>query len=453
MFIRLIDFINTYIFGPGLCVTVFACGVFLIIKLRPFFITKPRRMRDALRSGGGNSGLSPVKAMLVALAGTLGVGNIAGVASAIYIGGAGAVFWMLMSSVAALPIKYAEIVLALRHRRQGKDNKPHGGAYFYISDMGTKTASACAWLFAVLCLGASLTMGCAVQANAMAVSLDRAFDVPPILCGGVLAVLTLITASGGLERISFLTSKLIPLMSGVYILMCLYIIFGNLHEAGQVLCDIFCEAFSPQAFGGGIIGFITNRALRIGVTRGVVSNEAGCGTAPIAHAGSATDSPAAQGVFGMFEVFIDTTVICTLTALCVLIAGEHGVTLGTDGMGSAISSFSRFIPWADILLCVSVIVFAFCTVICWFYYGKESLSYLCRKKNAPFYGKIYLIVYSVTAAVGALVCSDAVWGLSDLAISAMTALNICALLFSFGEVKQETLAYFYEKNNIMDKIE
>ncbi len=446
MLISFVEFINTYIFGPGLCVAVFACGMFLIIRLRPFFITKPRRMRDALKSGGENSGLSPVKAMLVALAGTLGVGNIAGVASAIAIGGAGAGFWMLASSVAALPIKYAEIVLALRHRRQGRDNKPHGGAYFYISDLGTKTASVCAGLFAALCLGASLTMGCAVQANAMAVSLDRAFGIPPILCGAVLAFLTLFTASGGLERISFLTSKLIPLMSGVYILMCLYIIFGNLPEAGQVVHNIFSEAFSVQAFGGGIIGFITNRALRIGVTRGVVSNEAGCGTAPIAHAGSATDSPAAQGVFGMFEVFIDTTVICTLTALCVLIAGEHGVTPVTDGMASAISAFSRFIPWADILLCISVIVFAFCTVICWFYYGKESLEYLCRKKNGALFGKIYLLIYSLTAAVGAFVCSDAVWGLSDLAISAMTALNICALLFSIDEVKQETMRYFYTKN-------
>ncbi len=442
MILSFIDRINSYIFGPGLCITVFVCGIFLILKLRPFFITKPRRIKAALMSGGTGT-MSPVKAMLVALAGTLGVGNIAGVASAIAIGGAGAVFWMLASSVAALPIKYAEIVLAVRHRRYDKKGTAHGGAYFYISDHKTKFAYAMAALFAALCLGASFTMGCAAQANAIAVSLNSTVGIPPIVCGFLLAAVTLSAASGGLKRISFLTSRLIPLMSGIYILMSFFIIFTNLPTAAEVVCDIVREAFDIRAFGGGIVGILTNHALRIGVTRGIVSNEAGCGTAPIAHAGAETGSPAAQGVWGMFEVFIDTAVICTLTALCVLIAEKKGIAPTLDGMSTAIASFGNFIPFADMILCAAVVVFAFCTIICWFFYGTEALGYLRNGKHCGFYQKFYLAAYSVIAVIGSVMPPDAVWSLSDLTISMMSALNITALLLSVKEIKKETEKYFY----------
>ncbi len=442
MILSFIDRINSYIFGPGLCITVFICGIFLILRLRPFFITKPRRIKAALMSGGTGT-MSPVKAMLVALAGTLGVGNIAGVASAIAIGGAGAVFWMLASSVAALPIKYAEIVLAVRHRRYDKNGTAHGGAYFYIADHKTKFAYAMAVLFAALCLGTSFTMGCAAQANAFAVSLNSTVGVPPIICGFLLAAVTLSAASGGLERISFLTSRLIPLMSGIYILMSFFIIFTNLPTAAEVVCDIVREAFDIRAFGGGIVGILTNRALRIGVTRGIVSNEAGCGTAPIAHAGAETGSPAAQGVWGMFEVFIDTAVICTLTALCVLIAEKKGIPPTLDGMSTAISSFGNFIPFADMILCAAVVVFAFCTIICWFFYGTEALGYLQNGKHCGIYQKFYLAAYSAIAVIGSVMPPDAVWSLSDLTISIMSALNITALLLSVKEIKKETEKYFY----------
>lgn len=443
MLASLLDFINTYIFGPGLCVAVFASGIYLICCLRPFFITKPRRIVRALMSGGSESGISPVKAMIVALAGTLGVGNIAGVASAIAIGGAGAVFWMLISAVAALPIKYAEIVLAVRHRRRDTDGRPHGGAYFYISDHGGKAASAFAVIFSVLCLAASLTMGCATQANAIAVSVKGTFGVSPLVCGLILGVLTFTVAAGGLDRIAFLTTRLIPTMSGIYILMSLFVILTNLPLLGEVICDIVAEAFDMRAFGGGIIGFITSRALRIGVTRGIVSNEAGCGTAPIAHAGAEVTTPASQGVWGMFEVFVDTIVICTLTAFTVLIAEKHGIAAVSDGMASAIAAFGQFIPFSEPILCAAVIIFAFCTIVCWFYYGTESLSFLCQN-HCGIWKKLYLIIYSLCAVFGAAASAETVWSLSDLSISAMTAVNITAILLSVKEVKYETDRYFYK---------
>ena len=430
-----LDFINSYFFGPGLCVTVFLTGIFLIIYLKPFFLTRPRKMLSALRCGGGKNGVSPLRAMTVALAGTLGVGNIAGVASAIYIGGAGAVFWMLVSAVAALPIKYAEIVLAVRHRKKDENGNYHGGAYFYIARQGTRTAKITAALFAFLCLGASLAMGCAVQSSAIAVSAHEAFGLSPLVCGLVVGILTLTVASGGLSRIALLTEKLIPVMSGIYIIMSLFIIFANASLLYDIFRDIIACAFDREAIGGGILGFITSRALRIGVTRGIVSNEAGCGTAPIAHASAQVRSPAAQGVFGIFEVFIDTVVICTMTALVVLIAQHRGVALSADGMRTAVDSMACFIPFSEVMICAAVAVFAFCTIVCWFYYGTESLSYLTKSTGAQ---RIYLFLYSICAFVGSISTAEIVWSFSDLAISAMTAVNITAVMLRIREVKSET---------------
>ena len=179
-----LDLANTYLFGPGLCLAVFLCGIYLLIRLGPFFITHPYKTASALW-GGSDDGISPVRAMIVALAGTLGVGNIAGVASAVAIGGAGAVFWMLVSALAALPIKYSETVLAVCHRQRDKHGSPHGGAYFYIAAHGTRTARFFAAFFAVLCLFASLAMGCAVQSNAISVSMRDTLGMPPVICAAI----------------------------------------------------------------------------------------------------------------------------------------------------------------------------------------------------------------------------------------------------------------------------
>ena len=440
----MIEFVNTYIFGPGLCVSVFVFGIFLVFYLNGFFILKPGRMLSALNSGGGD-GMSPLKAMIVALAGTLGVGNIVGVASAVSVGGAGAVFWMLVSVIAALPLKYAEILLAVRHRRRCGDGKYRGGAYFYIYDRGGKTASFAAGLFAVLCVAASFTMGSAVQVNAAAVSMEECFGVPRLLVGLLFALATLAVASGGLDRIAFMTGRLVPLMSAVYIAMSAFIIVTNLDAAWAAVVSIVTNAFSKEAFAGGVIGFITSRAVRLGVTRGIVSNEAGCGTAPIAHAGADVKLPAVQGVWGIAEVVIDTAVICTLTAFSVLIAESHGVKLTSDGMLTAALSYSRFIPFASPILAVSVPVFAFCTVICWFYYGSESLSYLVKGRGGRILCSAYLCVYSISAAAGAVFDGEWLWSLADLVISAMTALNICFLMLSLKEIKEETDNYFFVK--------
>jgi len=436
--IYLFEFLNTYIFGPGLSVVILGCGAYFMLLLKGFYILKPRRTLAVLKNKGAG-GVSPVLTLCVALAGTLGVGNIAGVASAVAIGGAGAVFWMLVSAFFAIPIKYAEVMLASKHRRTGRDGKPHGGAYYYISDMKIKGRSFAAGLFAVLCLACSLTVGCAMQSNAIAVSSRSAFGFNGAFVGVFLSALVFFVARGGFDRISFVTSRLIVFMSAVYILMSLYIIATNLRMLPEVVGEIFSKAFSTDAAFGGVLGSVMSKAVRMGVTRGIVSNEAGCGTAPIAHASSCCTSAAAQGVFGMIEVFVDTVIICTVTALSVLIAQKHGIPLNTDGMKGAVAAYSRFIPFADVILCLAVWMFAFCTVICWYYYGTESLSYLCSRKAAK---RVYFFVYIVSVFLGAVLSAEGIFGICDTVISMMAAINVVVLLYYSREIKAETNAVF-----------
>ncbi len=437
---RFIDYLNTYIFGPGLCISLFICGIFLSAYLGFFFVLKPRKIISALKTPS-SSGMSPLKSMLVALAGTLGVGNIAGVASAIAIGGSGAVFWMLISSFAAIPVKYAEIVLARRHRKKEDDGKYHGGAFHYISSLGGRLSSVMSVAFAVLCLMASLSMGCTLQANTLALSVERAFGISPVIVGLILGLVTLFVASGGLERISFVTSKLIPLMSAAYIGMSLYIIFANAPVLGDIFGDIVSSAFDFRAAGGGILGMLTSRAMSVGVTRGIVSNEAGCGTAPIAHCTSEAAKPAVQGVWGIMEVVIDTPIMCTLTALVVLIGQQMGISLRNGGMTIAIDAFGEFIPFSEYILSFAVIIFAFCTIICWFFYGVESLRFI-NKRGLVWVKYAYLAAYALCTFIGAVGASELLWGLSDLIISVMTAVNIFVLLICRRQIRSETLDYF-----------
>ncbi|MBQ8510535.1 MAG: sodium:alanine symporter family protein [Clostridia bacterium] len=438
---HLLTLANTFLFGPGLTAVLLVSGLFFLIKLKPFFLTQPKKVLAAFRgSNSSDGGMPAAKAMTLALAGTLGVGNIAGVASAIAIGGAGAVFWMWVSAIAAMPVKYAEIVLAVKHRRRGMDKRWHGGAYYYIADRGGSGARFFALLFALLCLATSLTMGCAVQSSAVAQSLEETLHIPPMVSGILFGLAVLLVVSGGLQSIADLTVRLIPLMSGIYIVMSLCVILPNAGALGGILHRIVSDAFSAEAMGGGIIGFLTSRALRMGVTRGIVSNEAGCGTAPIAHASADVKHPAVQGLWGMFEVFADTIVICTLTAFVILLAEDAGVSPVADGMAAAGAAFGHFLPFAKPLLCAAILVFAFCTVVCWFHYGSESLAYITRSRRAR---TVYTLLYAVSVTLGALLSDGLVWSLADFTVSVMTAVNITALLLYAGEIKRETDNYFY----------
>lgn len=435
---RIFDFLFSIVFGPGLSAAVFGCGIALTLSLELW--KRPGKLIAALRPEKGG-GMSSARAMCVALAGTLGVGNIAGVASAIAIGGDGAVFWMIVSSFFAMAIKYAETVLALGHRRK-LFGTFHGGAFFVFEDLGTGFSRFSAYLFAVLCVLSSFMIGSSVQSDAAAACLEMTFGVDPRISGAVLGILAFLVVSGGLSRISDVTSAAVPVASIGIVVISFYIIIANLGLIPSVISSIISDALGAGAFSGGIFGFLTSRTLSIGVARGVVSNEAGCGTAPIAHSSSDVKIPAVQGVWGMLEVAIDTPVLCTLTALVVLIARERGVVLTADGMETALMAYGEFIPFSGIFLSAAVTIFAFAAMICWFYYGSESLRFISGVRRGKALTRVYSVFYSFAVFFGAFVPGGILWSLSDISISAMTILNLFCVMRCLPAIKRETDAYF-----------
>ncbi|MBQ4137902.1 MAG: sodium:alanine symporter family protein [Clostridia bacterium] len=441
---KLISFLNSYFFGPVLPVILFCVGIFYLIKLRRFHIFTPSNIFRALRSNSGTA-TSPFKAMTVALAGTLGVGNIAGVAAAISTGGAGAIFWMWISAIVAMILKYAETVLAVKHRRVIIENgrqRNTGGAFMYMSDCGNKKLGLC---FALLCVITSISMGSIVQSNAISVSLTSSFGFDARLCGIILAILTLIVISGGFSKISEITYFAVPLFCLIYTGISLYVIFANIGELPGVIARIITEAFSLKCAGSGVMGYGIMRAMRYGVARGILSNEAGSGTSVCAHAASDTSSPAAQGAFGIFEVFIDTIVLCSMTAFVILLSGE--CKAGDAAMVVAIKAYGKFIgKIAPGFMSVAVTFFAFATIMCWSVYGAEALRYISSEhlkrldfKRLRF---LYYVFYSLSVLAGTLISGDMMWELSDMSCAVMTLINTGFLATKYKEVKKESAALF-----------
>ena len=408
-------------------------GMYFGVKIRFFYILHPIKTLRLMFSGKSN-GISPFRAASMALAGTLGVGNITGVTAAIMMGGAGAVFWMWFSAFVAMSVKYAETVLAVLYRKRDK-NGYYGGAPYYISDglsMFPHSRKLGAF-FAVLCILNSLTVGNILQVNAAASVLEYSLGTPRMICGIVIAVLTMASVIGGARRISAITSKLIPFVSLLYIIMCAIVMVWNAELLPAVTKRIFEEAFTLGSAVGGVGGYGIAAAVRYGVTRGILTNEAGSGTSPTAHACADTSSPLAQGCLGIFEVFADTIVICSMTAYTVLIGQERGFRFTEDAMENASGIFEFFI--GDIALFVltfSVFVFVFATLISQYYYGEVALRFLSGKRV---YKILYSIVFFVSSVYGSVVAPEIMWEMSDITVSVMTTVNVICLLFMVKEVR------------------
>lgn len=433
---KVIEFLNTFVFGPALPLVLFSVGFVLLIRYRFFTVTHLIDIiRVLTRKNDSESGISPFKAVTVALAGTLGVGNIVGVATAITLGGAGAVFWMWMSALFAMLIKYSEVVLAVRYRHS--DNGCyHGGAFYYISEGVKKDGIAV--IFAVLMLINSVFIGNIIQVKSAAEACNETFGIVSAATGGVIAVLVFIVILGGVKSISDFTVKLIPLLSVVYVLISVYIIAANSYKIPYIIELIFIEAFKPESAAGGMGGYLLMRSLRFGAARGIMSNEAGSGTAPTAHASSNTKSPVEQGFWGIFEVFADTIVLCTMTAFVILIFYDS--LEGYDGMILALKAYEMGAgKAAGCILSGSVVCFAFATAVCWAYYGMESLEFLgC----SGLLRKIYKLMYCLLCIYGAVTSTWFIWEISDLIVSVMTVINTVCVCRMSGQVSDMTYAYF-----------
>lgn len=429
--------------GPFTMLIVLGLGGYLTIRTNFFSLRSlPTAFKNVVKditSTDNNGNISSFMAMSTALGATMGTGNIVGVATAVVAGGAGAVVWMQIAALAGMMIKFAEVALAVKYKQHG------AGPMGYLNKLGS-TGSAVAFLFAISCVVASLGMGNMTQSNSAAQALGH-FSVSPMLCAVILGLFTWVATGKGVRGVMVLSAWIVPVITIGYILLALMAVWYGRYQLPQAISDMFAQAFGIRAVAGGTVGYTVRNAMRFGLSRGVFSNEAGMGSSPIAHSQSDCKDPVAQGMWGILEVFIDTTLSCTLTALVLLTAGNGELLNGTkDGAALAVSCFSSLIGehWGS-LVAIFIALFGVTSVCGWYTYGKKSLEYLMPKSIvAP---KLYRILYASGVSLGALWSVRKIWLLSDLLTGFMIMFNMLGLLFLAGEVCQ--MVFKYEKRRNM----
>tara|TARA_B100000674_G_scaffold317457_1_gene264159 strand:+ start:1381 stop:3000 length:1620 start_codon:yes stop_codon:yes gene_type:complete len=420
-------------------------------------------IKDTIADESKEGEVTHFQALATAVSGTVGNGNIAGVALAIALGGPGATFWMVICGLLGMSSKFVECTLGVQYRDIGEDGTVYGGPMYYLSkglkEKGFATlGKITAILFAVFCIGGSFGGGNAAQSNQATIVLKELMgwesSSAGAIIGFILAVLVGIIIIGGIKRIASVTEKIVPFMAVLYLVACLYIIFSNFSFVDDAFALIFQEAFNPQAIGvGGIIG-----VLLVGFKRAAFSNEAGAGSASIAHSAVKTKYSASEGLVALLEPFIDTVVICTMTALVIIIFNFGGgagsiFQYGGDGSGSVIidgvayegagitsQAFAAYIPYSNVFLTIAVVLFAVSTMISWSYYGLQSWKFLFgRGRNADL---AYKIIFLGFVVIGAAASMDSIWAFSDAMIFAMVFPNMVGLFFLFPIVKKELSRYF-----------
>ncbi|WP_022850907.1 alanine/glycine:cation symporter family protein [Limisalsivibrio acetivorans] len=419
----LVSYLGGVVWGPYMLVLLLGTGVWLTLSLGFIQIRcLPRALKLIMkRDSSGKGEIPPLQALTTAMSATVGTGNIVGVATALAAGGPGAIFWMWVTAFFGMATKYAEAVLAVTYRKELEDGSTIGGPMYYISE-GLKLK----WLgaaFAIFGMFASFGIGSMVQCNAVANSMNTAFNIPPIVTGVIVTALTALVIIGGITRIGRVTEKLVPFMAVLYFILVMIIVIMNVDKLGGVIALIIESAFNPVAATGGFAGSVVRDAMRYGVARGVFSNESGLGSAPIAHAAAKTDNAVRQGLIAMTGTFFDTIILCTLTAFAILLTGvwSSGAT-GSELTGMAfVQSFGGI---GDILLAVTLAIFAYSTIIGWSYYGEQCSKFLFGIKFSYFYKAIYCF----SVFYGALWKTDFVWNVSDMFNGMMAVPNLIGLL-------------------------
>lgn len=386
--------------------------------------------------------VSHFQALVTAISGTVGLGNIAGVAVAVTVGGPGATFWMILAGFLGMSSKFVECTLGVKYRKINDLGEVSGGPMYYLSHAmsarGFKTfGKILAVVFAVLCVGGSFGGGNMFQANqsfSMLASVFPFFDGKGFEYGLVLAGFVAIVIIGGIKKIASVTDKIVPIMIGVYFIACLLIIFANISHIGSAFVLIFKGAFVAEGIAGGVIGVII-----MGFRRAAFSNEAGVGSAAIAHSAVKTEEPISEGFVALLEPFIDTVVVCTMTALVLIFTGFATDTQGLEGSALTSAAFSSFIPWFKYVLLFAIIMFAFSTMISWSYYGMKSWTYLFG--NTKKMENVYKIIFLIFIVIGSSASLGAVIDFSDMMILAMAFPNIFGLYFLAKEVKIDLKDY------------
>lgn len=433
--------INSFVWGPYMLVLLVGTGIYLTLRTNFMsiaklgYILKNTLFKMFTKEGKGEGEITAFQAVATALAATVGTGNIAGVATAIALGGPGAVFWMWISAIFGMTTKYGEVVLSINYREKTPDGRFVGGPMYYI-EKGLKMKWL-AYIFAAFGAIAAFGIGNMVQSNSVAASLEVSFGVNKLVTGIVLAVLAAIVIIGGIKRIGQVTEKLVPFMAAFYILGALYIIITNISHIGEAFGLIFGTAFTGSAAVGGFAGSTVKVAMTRGIARGVFSNEAGLGSAPIAHAAATTDHPVRQGLWGVFEVFVDTIVICSLTALSIIMSGVW--TSGATGSELTTMAFNEGLPGpGGYIVSIGILLFAFSTILGWAYYGERCAEYLFGPKVNMIY-RILWIPFIVIGAIGGL---NALWDLADTLNGLMAIPNLIGVLGLSGVIIKLTKEFF-----------
>ncbi len=449
---ELLGTINGFVWGLPTIILLVGTGIFitLLMKFVQFrhFIYGWKLISGKYDNPEDEGEVTHFQALSTALSATIGTGNIAGVGTAIAIGGPGAIFWMWITAIFGMGLKYAECLLSLNFRVVHEDGTTGGGPMYYLEKgLGKK------WLgvaFAIFAAIAAFGIGNMVQANSVAEPLLDTFGVPKLVTGLVMAVLSFAVIVGGVKRIGAFSSKIVPAMAVFYIVGAMLVILTHLDGVPAAFAMIFHDAFSGTAATGGFVGAGIAQAIRFGVARGVFSNEAGLGSAPIAHGAAQTKEPVREGLVAMLGPFIDTLVICTMTALVIILTGAFTMT-GADGSGltGAVltkAAFKAGMPFAggEFIVTIGIIFFAFSTVIGWSYYGDRCIDYLFGQKAVlP-----YRIIYCMIIPVGATIKLSTVWTISDIFNALMAWPNLIGLIFLSPIVVRMTKEYFADPKRV-----
>ena len=440
----LLDFhswLNGLIWGWPMIVLLLGVGLYLTILTRGVQFRKlgwaiGEVLGKFRQKGKGEGTVSPFQAVATALASTVGVGNIAGVATAIFLGGPGAVFWILVSGILGMCTKYAEIAVSMKFREKDDQGTMRGGAMYVLSKglglpwLGT--------IFAILTAFAAFGIGNMVQANSVSAAVEASFEIPPWLTGIVISVATALVILGGIKRIAEFTQILVPFMCGVYLIAGLYVLITHITMVPEIVSLVWNSAFSGHSAVGGFGGAVVRDTIRYGVARGLFSNEAGLGSAPMAHATAITDHPIRQASYGIFEVFVDTILVCTVTGFVILATGTWDS--GLTGAALSAKAFETGLPgvWGDVVITIAMVTFAFSTLIGWSFYGETAAVYLLGTRAAMPY-RILWVGLSYLGAIGSL---HLVWDIADTLNGMMAIPNLIGVLALTGLVKKLQREFF-----------
>jgi alanine or glycine:cation symporter, AGCS family len=441
--------INGIVWGWPMLILILGVGLFMSVGLKLMPILKigtgfkllgegVRTKTDEEKEGE----VPPYQALMTALSATVGTGNIAGVATAVFLGGPGALFWMWVTALVGMATKYAEAVLAVNYREVDEQGNHVGGPMYYIKNgMGKNWV----WLgtaFAIFGAVAGFGIGNTVQSNSIAQVIETNFAIPPVITGTVVMVLVGAVLIGGIKRIGMVAGTLVPFMAGSYLFLGLVVLLINADQIGPTLTLIFESAFTGHAAEGGFAGAAVWAAIRFGVSRGVFSNEAGLGSAPIAHAAAQTKDPVRQGLVGMLGTFIDTIIVCSVTGLVIISSGVW--TSGVSGAALTSAAFAAGLPgFGNYVVAASLAIFAFTTILGWSFYGEQCVVFLLGVKAI----KPYRVLWILAVPVGAVLSLDFVWLIADTLNALMAIPNLIAIIALSPVVFSLTRKYFNDKKD------